>query len=127
MATERAARRRSRCSPRLAHQDAVHLDRLLTALHLPRPDRLARDARSRGYRGGARDDLAALGLALQALSDVHGIADHRVLEPATAADRAGHDLSGVHADPDVQAVDRVGPPALGVQLGLPALHRDRAL
>jgi len=83
------------------------------------------DVATRVHRGGSGDDLAPRGLGLQPLRDVHRVADHRVLQPAAAADRAGHDDAGVQADADVEPLDLRDPPPLGVQLALTRLHVER--
>ena len=79
--------------------DTEHLDRLLATLHCRGPIGSHATSGAAAMVLAAGDDLAALGLGLQALGDVHRVADHRVLEPAAAADRAGDHEAGVDADP----------------------------
>ena len=69
-----------------AEDDTEDLHGLLAALHVARADRLARDRRAPPRPSRPRDDLAALGLGLQPLRDVHRVADDRVLEASAAAD-----------------------------------------
>src|SRR2546423_13179064 len=94
-----------------SEEDTEDLDRLLAALRGPRADRLASDAGSGGPRRCRGHDLAAVGLRLESLGDVHGVADHRVLESPAAADRTGDHGSGVQSDPDAEGRDRIGAPA----------------
>src|SRR5207342_2539328 len=85
--------------------DTEHLHGFLAALHVARTDRHTGDRRRGGDRRCGRDDLAALGLGLQPLRDVHGVAHDRVLQASTPADRPGDHRPGVDADPYVELVD----------------------
>ena len=81
---------------------------------------------ARGDRGRGRHDLAAVGLGLQSLGHVHGVADHRVFEAAAPADRAGDHDPVFTPDPDVESIDGVGPQPSALSSPCRAASRARS-
>ena len=90
-----------------------------------RSTRASQAAASTRARGG--DDLAARGLGLQPLRDVDRVADHRVLEPSAAADRARHHDARCSARCRRRATPTPSTPhPAAFSSASPCLHRDRA-
>ena len=54
------------------------------------------------------DDVGAVFLvgALQPAGDIHGVADHRVVEPKLRSDIADQHVAGIDADPHAAAAGR---------------------
>src|SRR5947208_17040796 len=66
--------------------DAMSVDGGASALHGQLADGLRQNTRRGRERGGRHQDLAPGGIGLQALGDVHGVAQQGVFEPYVTAD-----------------------------------------
>ena len=100
----------------------VGVDRLLAPLDEELARRLVVE-RMRGQAVGLAgdQDAARLGLRLQALGEVDGIAHDRVVALMVSPDGPGDHQAGVEADPDPESEAGLGLQALGEALGS-ALH-----
>ena len=90
--------------------DAPASSRPLTSCSLERLASPARFVQRVGRRLAEHDRARRPREVLQALREVHGVADERVLEPLLRPEQRGRDLAGRQADAEPERRQAVGPP-----------------